>query len=152
MNNQVNILDKEQMKASLSVLRPDAVPLWGKMKPQQMIEHLVESVEYTNGKNVSVCDRPTEKAEAAKQSGLQPDFVIPHNINLGPLPENYRFVTLDSAVSQLLLELEDFDSYFKAPDIKSIHFAFGPMDRQEWLIWHGKHFIHHFRQFGISGF
>jgi len=149
MSNQVDILDKEQMKASLSALRDDAAPGWGKMTPQQMVEHLVESVEYTNGKQTCACDRPADEAKAAKQLRLHPDFVIPHNVYLGPLPETYRFASLDQAVRQLLQELDDFDDHFQAPGVRSVHSAFGPMDRDEWLIWHGKHFMHHFRQFGV---
>jgi len=145
----MDILDKEQMKASLSALAADTVPLWGKMKPQQMVEHMIESLEYTNGKKVCACDRPANEAEAAKQLRLHPDFVIPQNVNLGPLPESYRFASLDKASKQLLQELDDFDGYFNAYGVKSVHFAFGPMDREEWLIWHGKHFAHHFRQFGL---
>lgn len=149
MNNQVDILDKKQMKASLSALRADAKPAWGKMTPQQMVEHLIESVEYTNGKRTCTCDRSAEEADAARRRNLHPDFVIPHNVNLGPLPEQYRFASLDEAAVQLLQELDDFDDHFDAPGVKSVHFAFGPMDRDEWLIWHGKHFMHHFRQFGV---
>jgi len=146
----MDILDKEHIKASLSALAADKIPLWGKMKPQQMVEHMVESLEYTNGKKVCTCDRPAEEAEAAKQLRLHPDFVIPQNVNLGPLPESYRFANLDEASQQVLQELDDFDDFFNRPDTKSVHFAFGPMDREEWLIWHGKHFTHHFKQFGLS--
>lgn len=110
---------------------------------------MVESLEYTNGKKACTCDRPAEEAAAAKQLRLHPDFVIPQNVNLGPLPESYRFATLADAVEQLLQELDDFNNYFKTPDVKPVHFAFGPMDREEWLIWHGKHFTHHFKQFDL---
>jgi Protein of unknown function (DUF1569) len=56
---------------------------------------------------------------------------------------------MESAVNQLMLELDDFDGYFSEAGITSMHGGFGSLDHKEWLIWHGKHFAHHLRQFRL---
>jgi len=149
MTTQINILDKEQIKVSLAALKADATPLWGKMTPQQMVEHLVKEVEYTNGKLKAASTTPPDVAEMDKKAKLYSDFEIPRNVNLGPLPETYRFPNLEMAINQLMQELDDFDKYYDQPGATAVHFAFGPMGRDEWHIWHGKHFTHHFKQFGL---
>ena len=149
MSNQINILDKQHLKELLLQLQPDTTALWGKMTPQQMVEHLVEEVKYTNGKKKATSTLPPGEAEADKKAKLQPNFEMPRNVNLGPLPEYYRFPTLETAINELMQELEDFDKYYNQPAVTAVHFAFGPMNRDEWLTWHTKHFTHHFRQFGL---
>lgn len=141
--------DIQYLASLLSELKRDTQPLWGKMKPQQMVEHLVESVEYTNGKKVTTCDRPPEEAAKSKQVMIYTDAPIPKNVNLGPLPDQYLFPDLSAAIHQLMIELTVFDHYFKTPRITSIHSGFGPLNHAEWLTWHNKHFAHHFIQFGL---
>ncbi|MFI5158773.1 MAG: DUF1569 domain-containing protein, partial [Sphingobacteriales bacterium] len=116
---------------------------------QQMVEHLIESVAYTNGKKLTTCGLPAEDAYKAKQRGVYTDDEIPKNVILGTLPDKYSYADMELAIQQLMTELSDFDIYFKSPDATSIHPAFGPMDHNEWLIWHGKHFTHHLKQFGV---
>jgi len=130
-------------------LQPNTQPLWGKMKPQQMVEHLVENVEYTNGKKICGLGVSPEAAERGKHTGVYTDSQIPKNLILEELPENFRYPNLNIAIGQLVEELNDFDKYFETPNATSMHFSFGPMDHEEWLIWHSKHFTHHLKQFGL---
>jgi len=133
----------------LSKLDPTMAPLWGKMKPQQMIEHLIEEVEYTNGKKMADCRRPDEDATRDKKTFVYSDFKIPKNVILGTLPDKYRYGSLEISIKQLMKELEDFDEYFSQQGATSVHFNFGAMDHSEWLTWHSKHFTHHLVQFGL---
>lgn len=149
MSQLISITNRNQLNSLLLTLEAGTVPLWGKMKSQQMVEHLVNEVEYTNGKKAAGCDRPPEEANKDKAVMIYTDAQIPKNVILEPLPENYRYASLEIAIKQLMRELDDFDEYFKEPGITSIHFGFGAMNHQEWLIWHGKHFTHHFKQFGL---
>ena len=48
----ININNREQLKRLFLSIDANAQPLWGKMTPQQMVEHLVENVQYTNGKKI----------------------------------------------------------------------------------------------------
>lgn len=149
MSKFININNREQLKRLLLLINDDTKPLWGKMKPQQMVEHLIESVENTNGKKVTTCDRPPEDAHRSKQQGVYTDNEIPKNVILGPLPDEYIYSDIKSAIAKLMAELKDFDMHFKSPGTTSVHSGFGSMDYDEWLIWHGKHFTHHLKQFSV---
>ena len=145
----VDITNRTKLKRLLLSLKPDTTPLWGKMKPQQMVEHLIVQVQYTNGKLIPYCERPADEAYKAKQEMIYTDAEIPQNIVLETLPENFIYTDIPTAVQQLIIELDTFDAYFKKPGTMAIHGGFGPMKYQEWINWHGKHFIHHFKQFGL---
>jgi oxepin-CoA hydrolase/3-oxo-5,6-dehydrosuberyl-CoA semialdehyde dehydrogenase len=79
------------------------------------------------------------------------DFVIPNDV-AGYLPDATkakRFKDLSTAIDELNNELDTFETFFKTEGATAIHFEFGPMNHREWIIWHGKHFTHHFKQFGL---
>ena len=147
----INILDQERLNVLLAPLEPGTLPLWGKLRAQNMIEHLIEAVEYTNGKKIATLELSARKAYKEKLEKVREDFEIPKEVT-GPLPDNsntIRFKDLATAISRLKEEIEIFEAYFKKPGQTSIHGAFGPMNYMEWILWHGKHFAHHFRQFGL---
>lgn len=145
----INITNRQQVHNLLLQLRPETQPLWGAFTAQHMVEHLVEQVEYTNGKKIGTCDRSPEDAQRSKQIGVYTDAPIPRNIVLDPPPVGFRYPDLATAITRLMQELSDFDIYFQNPAATSIHGGFGPMTGPEWRIWHSKHFTHHFRQFGL---
>ncbi|RYU90553.1 hypothetical protein EWM62_07820 [Mucilaginibacter terrigena] len=148
MSLLVDTANRDTLHTLLLKLTADTKPLWGKMTPQQMIEHLIENVQYTNGTLIPICRRSPEEALEAKQRGLNPDVQIPKNLFLGDLPAEYAYLNLPASVTRLMADLELFDRYFKT-NAMAIHGGFGPMDYNEWIIWHSKHFTHHFRQFGL---
>ncbi|MDR6944592.1 DUF1569 domain-containing protein [Mucilaginibacter pocheonensis] len=149
MEQPIDITNRTLLRKLLLSLDENAVPLWGKMKPRQMVEHLVDQVEWTNGKKTPTCDRPAEEAYQSKQYMVYTDAEIPKNVFLENLPDDFKYPDMETAIDQLMKELDDFDQYFKQPGTTAIHGGFGPMNHQEWLIWHGKHFTHHFKQFGL---
>jgi hypothetical protein len=65
------------------------------------------------------------------------------------LPDHHQYPDIEAAINQLMTELNDFDRYFKETGVTAIHGGFGPMDYNEWVIWHNKHFTHHLRQFNL---
>lgn len=144
-----DINNRTVLRQLLTSLDPQTTPLWGKMKAQQMIEHLVDQVEWTNGKKIPTCDRPANEAYQSKQTMLYSAMEIPKNVFLETLPEHLKYPDIKTAVNQLMKELDDFDQYFKQSDITAIHGGFGPMNHHEWMIWHGKHFTHHLKQFNL---
>jgi hypothetical protein len=149
MSISVDTASREQLRDMLLSLSPETKPRWGKMNPQQMVEHLVEQIEYSNGNKTTTCDLSPEVAAAEKHKWIYTDAQIPHNLVLKPAPEHYRFADMNAAIEQLMKELETFDRYFAEPDAISIHAGYGAMDHAEWIIWHDKHFTHHFKQFGL---
>ncbi|PAW93741.1 hypothetical protein CKK33_09645 [Mucilaginibacter sp. MD40] len=147
----VDITDSDHIKEKLIYLNADTLPLWGNMAAQQMIEHLIEQVQYTNGVKVPVdTGLPADYAER-KQRWVYTDELIPRNLVLGQLPDKLTYTGLETARQQLLAELETFHAYYRAnPGIMVLHGGFGMMDYHEWVLWHNKHFTHHFKQFGLT--
>src|SRR5690242_14585709 len=127
MNTFIDINNRELISHALTKLKADSKPIWGKMTPQQMVEHLIDQVEHTNGKKIPTLDVPEDAAAEQKQIWIYTDIAIPHNVFLKVMDENYIHPTLDAAKAQLLQELADFDHYFNGTDRSVIHGGFGPM-------------------------
>ncbi len=149
MHYLIEISNRHNLFKLLKKLEPATPPLWGKMNAQQMLAHLITNVQYTNGTFTFTCALSAEEANRSKQVMIHTDTPMPMNIVLGDLPPNYVYPNLPAAIEQLMKELETFDQYFKTPGITQDHLGFGSMNHQEWLIWHSKHFTHHFKQFGL---
>lgn len=147
----VDITDREELDFLLSQLRPDTPALWGNLRAQSMIEHLVEAVEYTNGTRMAALLFPPEEANKIKQSLVNSDFVIPPGAKgyLSDATQQKRFSDLPSAIDELNKQIDAFEVFFQTGQRTSIHPEFGPMNHNEWITWHGKHFAHHFKQFGL---
>ena len=151
MSAFIDITDRKNLSLLLNRLQPGTPALWGRMNAQNMIEHLVEALEYTNGKRVADLRVSSEFALLQKNDLVHSDFVIPNGVT-GYLPDatkTNRFTDLENSIVELNKELDAFEHFFKTEGITAIHFEFGPMNHQEWIIWHGKHFNHHFKQFGL---
>lgn len=137
----------------LEELTDDTKPLWGKMSSQHMIEHLILAVRTSNGKLTIGCFNPPEKIPTLKRfltsnRPLPKEFVNPI-IGSGLLPLEY--VNLEEAKRNLQKEVEDFYHYFEEyPEAVLVNPTFGELNKNEWLIFHEKHFTHHFNQFGIT--
>jgi hypothetical protein len=147
----IDITDRKRLNSLLSSLQPGTPALWGRMNAQNMIEHLVEAVEYTNGKKLADLKVPIDKANEQRENLVLSDFVIPGGVT-GYLPDatkTKRFKDLETSILALNKELDAFEYFFKTEGITATHFEFGPMNYPEWITWHGKHFTHHFKQFGL---
>jgi len=149
MLTKADITDHTQLRELLKPLRAEAKPLWGKMSAQQMIEHLIEQLRYTNGVLEPILDVAPDVALRRKLITKQRDADIPKNVYLGELPDTLEYPDLETAIDQLILELKRFDRHFETPGREAIHGGFGPMNHEEWIWWHNKHFTHHFKQFGL---
>lgn len=147
MNNL--LIDKIKFLVNL---RPDTKQLWGKMTAQHMVEHLILAVRTSNGKLNIGCFNPPEKIPTLKRflmSGrpLPKEFINPL-IGEGLLPLEYE--NLEEAKLVLEKELEDYYKYFEEhPDASLVNPTFGELNKNEWDVFHEKHFTHHFGQFGI---
>jgi hypothetical protein len=141
--------NRETLHHLLLKLQLGATPLWGKMTAHQMVEHMIEQIRYSYNKLNFVFDVNEEVARLAKQKWIYTDAQIPPNLILGPLPAANEYPDLHTAVKQLMYELNEFDRYFKPAETVVNHGCYGPMDYNEWLIWHSKHLAHHLRQFRL---
>lgn len=136
----------------LHKLNKDTKQLWGKMSAQHMIEHLILAVRTSNGKLNVGCFNPPEKIPTLKRflmSGrpLPKEFINPF-IGEGLLTLEYK--NLEEAVSVLHKEVEDYYNYFEEhPGASLVNPTFGELNKNEWDVFHEKHFTHHLSQFGI---
>lgn len=149
LNQLAVTANRENLAKLFLTLNAENKPQWGIMEPQQMVEHLIKQVSYTNGKRQPFCEVPEEQAKSAKQAYIYADLEIPKNAISGGVPDPLIYSDLENAINQLMKELEDFDNYFKESGMTVIHGGFGAMNYEEWVFWHSKHFKHHLEQFGL---
>lgn len=148
----IDIGNKEKIKALLCTLSEQAMPRWGTLTPLGMIEHLVETVEYTNGKKQASCELTFEQAQKRKAAMIYSDAEMPMGVKTplkkdDPVPSVFN--NLQEATNALIIELDAFEKHFETPGITAVHPGFGSLQYQEWRIFHGKHFTHHLKQFGL---
>lgn len=138
---------------SLKNLRSDQKPLWGKMTAQHMVEHLYKTVQtsineiemkiYTEERKI-----PVLKRLFIGERPIPKEFINPA---IGPNLMNLEFENLTTAIDELENVLTRYDKFFKDnPAAKTIHPIFGYITKEEWEIFHQKHFKHHLSQFGLS--
>lgn len=137
---------------AIADLTEDAVPLWGHMNPQQMIEHLFWSFQCSTGVVVVPCHTPMSVLDRAKRF-LYNDKYTPHEFKNPAIGENLpslRFSTLAEAKAGLQKEVASFFERVRSvPSSMYVHPVFGPLGVEEWERSHFKHCYHHLSQFGI---
>jgi oxepin-CoA hydrolase/3-oxo-5,6-dehydrosuberyl-CoA semialdehyde dehydrogenase len=141
----------------LKYLANETKAIWGTMTPQHMVEHLTMAVQSSTGK--IIFDRfitPEDRIAIAKRflNSSRPlpklfvNEVISEVIGEGLIPLINN--DLSSAIRELKKEVDYFYEYFtKNPEAKPINATFGPLNYEEWITFHNKHFTHHFTQFGL---
>ncbi len=136
----------------LNKLDPQQKPLWGKMTPQHMVEHLILAVQMSNGKLKLECINPPEKIPTLKRflmsSRPMPKLVVNPVIveDLRPL----EYSSLEEAMEKLNKEIDDYVLFFENnPAAKPVNVTFGELNEEEWDVFHKKHFTHHLSQFGL---
>lgn len=145
--------DREKIFALLSSLDPHAAPLFGKMSPQHMVEHLTSTVKMANGKKPVELKVTEESAKATKAGVIYTDYQMEPGIKsalLGDAPPPYVNDNIADAIAELRKELADFDEYFILhPDATPVQHRMGALTHDEWVVLYNKHFAHHLRQFGL---
>jgi Protein of unknown function (DUF1569) len=142
-----------EIAQSLNHLQSDQKPLWGKMTPQHMVEHLYKTVQASINEitlNVFTEERkiPILKKLFFGARPLPKEFMNPA---IGPDRSKLEFKDLNGAIVELENVVQRYDQFFTAnPTIKTVHPIFGNLNKEEWDIFHQKHFKHHLSQFGIS--
>src|SRR5690554_166928 len=149
----MDILNYQDIKNRIEKLSPLTKRKFGKMTPQHIMEHLTFSLMFSNGKMPQELVVSTESAEKTKihfikqDNDFEPGFKTPM---LGNEPPQYVFKDLEEAKDNLLNSIGEFQNFFKNnPTEKPINPIMGPLNKEEWIILHNKHFKHHFYQYGI---
>lgn len=151
---KVDITNRQELNSLLNNLTENTPPKWGSLKAQNMVEHLAKTLQCSNGKK-EIAQRGTDgEALKARQAFIYTDVEMPMGLRSpllpaeGPVP--FEFSDLDEAKTNLNNELDDFEAYHKShPDALFIQPRLGKLNCREWIIFHNKHFTHHFKQFGL---
>lgn len=135
------VLDAVQQGAT--AVQANAVPMWGNMTPQLMLEHLALVFKFCLK---GVQDVPLR--QVARPEMLETDAPIPMGVQLGqPLTPHYAHV--DEARAALSGAAALFWASPPPQGPFSAHPAFGVMDYARWDRFHRKHTWHHYVQFGL---
>ena len=139
--------------AATSKLLAVTKPHWGKMTPQHMIEHLYTTVV----SSTIIKSTPPLPPNSYQQEGK--NMLI---YSLEPMPKNldnpvFRFglprytnPSLTEAKAKLFSSLERFfEIYEGREDAYNFNVFLGDLHAHETLIFHYKHFKHHYTQFGL---
>jgi hydroxymethylglutaryl-CoA reductase len=140
-----------EMLAVLNGLTPNQKPLWGKMKAQEMVEHLSDMLMMSRGTGNFTIDVDAETI-ARRQQFLSSDKEMAKNIAV-PFTKDIielRHDELELALDEFAEEWINFTEYYENnPSASVIHPYYGNLDFNLWLKMHDKHFTHHFKQFGL---
>lgn len=146
----MNFLEIEKLLSQLTV---EQKPLWGKMTPQHMVEHLYKAVQSSINEislNVHTEERkiPVLKKLFLGDRALPKEFMNPA---IGPELMQLEFEDLNNAINELRNVMQRYEQFFmNNPSIKTAHPIFGHLIKEEWDTFHKKHFKHHLSQFGLS--
>jgi hypothetical protein len=136
----------------LSTLDPGQAPLWGRMSAQNMVEHVSSVMRISNGKNPLQIELTPDRIERGRAFLLGPE-PLPRDVKITGVPSDpppHRFPDMATAIARLQKEVDDFHAYWQSPPAElPWHPRFGPLNYQEWIVFHNKHFTHHFTQFGL---
>lgn len=137
---------------ALANLEENALPRWGSMSPQHMIEHLLWVFEISRGHLDVDCHVPPSRRERIK-GFLYDNRPNPRNFKNPVLTEELsalRYESLEGAKAALRQEVRRFFVYFaEQANAKHMHPLFGLLGGEEWERLHYKHSFHHLLQFGL---
>lgn len=127
-------------------------PLWGKMNPQQMLEHVSDFFKVSTDKlHIPFVTVPEHLPKYREFLMSEKEFR--ENTKAPVLPEDplpVRMVDIIEARNELEHEVKDFFDFFKHdPEKTTQHPVFGDLNFSEWILLHYKHVKHHLKQFGI---
>jgi oxepin-CoA hydrolase/3-oxo-5,6-dehydrosuberyl-CoA semialdehyde dehydrogenase len=142
---------------ALANLKADAVPQWGVLSAQGMLEHLTLGIKIGNGSLAPRGAVPYDEYDEARKQQVA-IFVAseaPYARNImNPLMQDKPFQTrkpnLEAAKDWFREELDLFFRYWEEnPDATRLHPTLGPLPRDDWYRFEYRHIMHHFGQFGL---
>lgn len=149
----LNIFDAPQLEVLLSKFKFNAIPLWGKMSPQHILEHLTKTLKVSCGKIPVKMYLTPEEGEVLKQKLIYGEMQLSPGIKspiLGDEPPALEHADFNIAMNELNKEITFFKNYYiNNPQAKHMHPRMGELKHSEWEVFHNKHFTHHFKQYGL---
>ena len=151
MNSLADPGTLESLLTRIGKLHTERPRAWGRMTPNEMLCHVADSFELALGERPFAPADTWMRRTVLKYVALRTSHAWPQGIET--LPEvaqgagGTRPVDFESDRARVVALMRRFASN----DAKygSRHPAFGPMTREEWLIWGYRHTDHHLRQFAL---
>lgn len=153
MEHKISFL-KNELTGHLENIPADRIPAWGKMNPQQMIEHLSrDAFRVASGKVTFPLMTPEEHIPKMHEFIRSDKQFRENTVNKlmaeEPLPVVHK--NMPEALAELRMEINDFfEAYQQDPGKKVVNAVFGEMDFELQVHLLHKHALHHLRQFGVT--
>jgi oxepin-CoA hydrolase/3-oxo-5,6-dehydrosuberyl-CoA semialdehyde dehydrogenase len=135
----------------IGAIQPESRRRWGKLEPAAVLRHLRAAVELSLGE-VAFRDQSTFFSRTVGRRIVfrswmpWPKGKIKAPDELTPAAEG----DCDQERAKLLEAIRRFVAAAeREPERTGLHTMFGPMTLKEWQRAHGKHFEHHFEQYGV---
>lgn len=139
----------------LNGLTEDAKPLWGKMKPQEMIEHLERGILRDIGEpEAEKCFTPEDQIEA-KQDFLYTFKKLPKDVKAPYLPQDgtlpdLKYKDLTKAKEAFVESLKRYLIYYREnPSARHLNYVYGLINKEMSELIVRKELTHHLEQFGL---
>lgn len=152
MNPEKMLFLQHTFPLLLKRLKGDEKPVWGKMNPQQMVEHMADSFRQANPEQYVPVVTPSEQLPAFKAFIMTEKEFRPNTKNriLGDEPAPVRHENLAAAITDLEKAIEEFAGYFISnPEKITTNPVFGDLNLSEWVQLLHKHAMHHLKQFSL---
>jgi hypothetical protein len=136
----------------LKKLDGSEVPEWGKMSPQQMIEHMTDSFRIADEKHKQTIHTPVEQLDQYKKFLMSDKEFRPLTKNplLGETADDPVNAGITEAIRELEEEISFFIAYFENdPGRITTNGIFGHLNFEEWVQMLHKHAVHHLKQFRL---
>ncbi|WP_322970403.1 DUF1569 domain-containing protein [Faecalibacter sp. LW9] len=149
----ISIKETQEIVNQLLQLDVNKQPEWGIMTPQHMVEHLIVSMKMSNGGFIIPCRTPKEMIPKYKEIVLNPAIEMERGIKAGGMDGllDLRYPSMQTAIEKLASEIEKFHTYFQEnPGALVMNPVVDEIGYEDWIIFHNKHFKHHFTQFGLA--
>jgi hypothetical protein len=131
-----------------------ATPRWGKMAPQQMVEHFTESVRIAAGTFPNVPRLTPAENLPKMQEFLMSDKPFRENTQNQMVPETpapMRHASMAKALNELQNTLDVFfQAFYSNENLTTLNPFFGDLNFEMNVQVLYKHAVHHLRQFGVA--
>jgi len=140
----------DELARRLVLLHDRRPRAWGRMTPHEMLCHLADSFRACLGERPISCVDTWFQRRVIKYIALHTSMTWPKGIPTRPEVDQRAGGTKPSDFDRDRADVVELLHRFASPDASyGRHPIFGPLTREEWLIWGYRHVDHHLRQFAL---
>ncbi|MFA6152719.1 MAG: hypothetical protein WC716_15450 [Chitinophagaceae bacterium] len=145
---------RSEFVAALRTINPNTAPLFGKMNPQQMVEHMAEYIRLGYGNPVVTQFFYTAESVERTRAFIMSDKPFKENTPnpiMGETPKPIIQPTYEAAIKDAEMAIKElFEAFGKNDKLEVASPFFGILNYEMTIQLLTKHAEHHLRQFGIK--